>query len=81
MKVEEKLENQEKKNRGLEKTIKKLKDRIGILDRNLAKTIKAWNKDKQNWTSQSNTPKETKSGTKVDEDEKRDGAPWMAVGC
>lgn len=79
--ISKRLEIQLKKNAGLERTIRKLKDQNTQLQRNISKTIKEWNKDKQNWTSQPDTPKETEKETKVGECEKRDTAPWMAVGC
>lgn len=87
--ISQKLENQEKKNNGLEKTIRKLKDRIGQMDRNMAKTLRAWNKersqlksdDSKTNDSQFDTPKDTEKKTKVCEIEKRDKYPWMAVGC
>ena len=68
LKLEAENDQLKKKITGMQKTIEKLKLRIGQMDKNMQKTIKAWNKDKY-------------SIKKEKEDEPRDKYPWMTVGC
>jgi len=80
-KLLDELTGQEKKNRGLEKTIRKLKDQNTTLRRNIDKTVKAWRKEVNTLKSQLDTQNDTESVTKVDKSENRKKYPWMAVGC
>lgn len=57
----------QKKIAGMQKTMDKLRARIGLMEKNMQKTIKSWNKDR--------------GKTEKDKAEDREKYPWMAVGC